>query len=474
MLKMRNKAKKITMQALFFLFYSTLTASLLVSAVIIGASSALIFRNYEFQNRVFPDVYADGIQLTGKTEAAVKSIWHTKNNDYRSVLFELQLGNQIATLSASDLQLGYDDTLIARQAMLIGRSGNFLSDAYIRLLRPKTVITPILTFQTDIFKGTVDTLAQSVDTPPQEALFTFNNGRVTEFRPSATGKRVNREVAYNQFVQLIRNLPKNKSGRYPIILSVEPVQPRVATQNTNSFGIKEKIGTGYSEFAGSIPGRIHNVALAASKFNGVVIPPGGTLSYNEIVGDISAATGFQQGYIIKDGRTVLGDGGGVCQVSTTIFRAALNAGLPILERQGHAYRVHYYEEGGFKPGLDATVFAPSVDLKVKNDTPGYILLLTKADLNKLSLVVDIYGTSDGRVATVTTPEILSQSPPPPPLYQDDPTLPNGTIKQIDWEAWGAKTVFQYSVKRGNDTLINQQFVTNFRPWQAVYLRGTQQ
>ena len=100
----------------------------------------------------------------------------------------------------------------------------------------------------------------------------------------------------------------------------------------------------------------------------MLIPPGGTISYNEIVGDISAATGYQPAYIIKDGRTILGDGGGVCQVSTTLFRAGLSAGLPILERHPHAYRVHYYEEGGYKPGLDATVFAPGVDLKMKNDT----------------------------------------------------------------------------------------------------------
>ena len=207
--------------------------------------------------------------------------------------------------------------------------------------------------------------------------------------------------------------------------------------------------------------------------HGVLIAPGEVISYNKIVGDISASTGWQAAYIIKDGRTVLGDGGGVCQGSTTLFRAAMDAGLPILERQAHAYRVHYYEEGGYKPGIDATVFAPSVDLKIKNDTPGYLLIQTTIDLKKLTLAIDLYGTSDGRKAQISDHKILSQSPAPPALYQDDPTLPKGVTKQVDWSASGAKTVFTYKVIRGNETLINQQFISNFRPWQAVYLVGTQ-
>jgi vancomycin resistance protein YoaR len=172
-----------------------------------------------------------------------------------------------------------------------------------------------------------------------------------------------------------------------------------------------------------------------------------------------------------DGKTVLGDGGGVCQVSTTLFRAVLSAGLPVVERRAHAYRVGYYEQG-FGPGLDATVYSPTTDFKFKNNTDAYLLIQTEIDLNNLALTFEIYGTDDGRIATTSKPVITSQSSPAEDLYVDDPTLKAGVIKQIEHRAYGAKVIFDYKVIRNGEELINQKFVSNYRSWQAVYLRGT--
>src|SRR6185369_11000366 len=115
-----------------------------------------------------------------------------------------------------------------------------------------------------------------------------------------------------------------------------------------------------------------------------------------------------------------GDGGGVCQVSTTLFRAALNAGLPIVERHAHAYRVHYYEEDS-SPGVDATVYVPTVDLKFKNDTGHYILIQSIIDLTQPRLTFMIYGTNDGRVVNQTAPVVTNIRPAPADKYEDDPT-----------------------------------------------------
>ena len=237
------------------------------------------------------------------------------------------------------------------------------------------------------------------------------------------------------------------------------------------MGIKELIGKGESTFHGSIASREHNVALTAAKLNGVLVAPGDVFSFNQTVGDISAATGFQAAYIIKDGRTILGDGGGVCQGSTTLFRAVLDAGLPILERQAHAYRVSYYEQNA-KPGFDATVYDPTADLKFKNDTPGHILIQTKVDLVKNYLRIEFYGTGDGRKVSIGNIRLWNQTPPPPDIYQDDPSLPAGTVKQVDWKAWGAKAAFDWKVVRNGEVLQEKTFFSNYRPWQAVYLKGT--
>ena len=168
---------------------------------------------------------------------------------------------------------------------------------------------------------------------------------------------------------------------------------------------------------------------------------------------------------------MLDDGGGVCQDSTTLFRAVLNAGLPVVKRTAHAYRVGYYEQG-FPPGLDATVFSPSVDFQFKNDTPSHVLIQAYTLGN--SLYVDLYGTSDGRVSKISTPIVTNQTRPPPELRQDDPTLPKGTVKQVDFSAWGANVTFTRKVERNGEILINETFRSNFRPWQAIFLVGTKE
>jgi vancomycin resistance protein YoaR len=124
--------------------------------------------------------------------------------------------------------------------------------------------------------------------------------------------------------------------------------------------------------------------------------------------------------------------------------------------------------------MDATVFSPTHDLKFKNDTANYILIQAKTDIPNYTLVFEIYGTKDDRTVEITKPVILSQSPPPPDLYQDDPTLPKGTIKQVDWKAWGAKVTFNYKVTRNGENITEETFFSNFKPWQAVFLKGTKE
>lgn len=323
-------------------------------------------------------------------------------------------------------------------------------------------------------------LAKSIDKPPQNALFNFipnqnqqNQGRVAEFKPAQNGELLDQKQTINLIISALQGLKKTDHQTVQVELPIKIIKPKIQIQDVNNLGIKQLIGQGKSWFKGSIPSRIHNITLSSKRLNGLLIPPGTTFSFNQAVGEISRQTGYQPAYIIKKGRTVLGDGGGVCQVSTTLFRAALNAGLPIEERKAHAYRVHYYEEN-YQLGVDATVFSPSADLKFKNDTPAYILIQNYINLPNKELTFDLYGAWDGREATISPSRIWDQSPPPPPRYQDDPTLPLGIIKQIDWQAWGAKVAFDWQVKRGKEILQQRTFYSYYKPWQAVFLKGTAQ
>lgn len=319
-----------------------------------------------------------------------------------------------------------------------------------------------LNFDEEKIASYLEQLATSINREVEEPLFNFDGKKVVEFRPPQEGRNLKIKESTSALIQnLISPKPKD------VELVVGIVSPK--NKLTNDLGIKELIGSGISNFSGSIPNRIYNINLAASRVNGILVAPGDTFSFNERVGDISGASGYKQAYVIKSGRTVLDDGGGVCQVSTTLFRAVLNSGLPVVERVAHAYRVGYYEQG-FPPGLDATIFSPSVDFKFKNDTEHHILI--QAYTYGSTLYFDLYGTKDGRVAKLSTPIVTNVTPPPPELRQDDPSLPKGEVKQVDFPAWGANVSFSRTVTKDGVVYINETFKSNFRPWQAVYLVGT--
>ncbi len=314
-------------------------------------------------------------------------------------------------------------------------------------------------------------ISTRINRNPQNPKFNFNGGKVTEFLPALDGVLVDTEATKEKIITSFNFLVANKQLETSFDLPVKRTPPEITTDKVNNLGIKELIGRGTSTYYHSIPSRVYNVSLAAGRINGTLVAPDETFSFNNTLGDVSAFTGYQQAYIISGGKTILGDGGGVCQVSTTLFRAVLNAGLPITERAAHAYRVGYYEQGS-SPGLDATVYGPSPDFKFINNTQNYVLIESYVDPKHYSLAIEIYGTSDGRVATVTKPVISNVISSLPTVYQDDPTLPAGSVKQIDYAASGARVSFSYTVKRAGEVIFEKFFVSNYRPWAAVYLRGT--
>lgn len=318
----------------------------------------------------------------------------------------------------------------------------------------------------------VTELAQTIDRPAQNASFRFvPGGKVEEFKPEKDGYQINQAELVRLIQVALGELEMGIDTNKQIEVVVGTTKPEVLAGQINDLGIKTLIGKGESWFSGSITNRIFNLKRAADLLNGVLIPPGEEFSFNKAVGEISLATGFRQAFVIKDGKTLLGDGGGVCQTSSTLFRAVLNAGLPIDERVAHAYRVSYYEEN-YQPGFDATIFQPAPDFKFKNDTPGHVLIQTSFDEKKKYLAFELYGTSDGRKTEVSKARVWDVVAPPPDLYIDDPTLPVGQVKQTEHAARGSKVAFDWKVTRGDEVLQERTFYSNYKPWQAVYLRGT--
>lgn len=455
---------------LFWFFTGAFLSLVFVTSIVLFAYQKI------YDNKVYPGIYVGNKDFGGRTKDYVKAYFDAKNNNISTTSFRFVSDYGIATVSAKQINFGYQSDLLAIQAFSLGKSTNLFSNIslIVQAYFGGIHLSPTYTFSRDILNQSLDPIKEKIDKDPIDAQFKFANARVTAFRPSENGQamdmdRINKILEEKTLSVVASDKPQEITIPIPIVI----IEPTITTEKANNMGIKELIGKGESTFFHSIPGRVFNINLASSRIDGVLIAPGEIFSFNKTLGDISAFTGYKQAYIIQNGRTVLGDGGGVCQVSTTFFRAILDAGLPVVERNAHAYRVGYYEQDS-PPGIDATIFVPSVDLKFKNDTGHHILVQREIDLNNYSLKFYLYGTNDGRVTNISKPVILNQSAPPAPLYQDDPNLPVGQIQQTDFEAWGANVYFTRTVTKNGKTIISDKFTSNYRPWQAVFLRGTKQ
>lgn len=325
-------------------------------------------------------------------------------------------------------------------------------------------------------QGWIHTLAAEFAEPPRNAEWELaSDGQtLTTFVPEKPGRQLNENTLKYDLIRALDSQISTSSEditKSQLLLPLETLEPTVRLRDLNSLGVSELIGAGDSTFYHSIPNRVFNVALTSERVHASLVQPGDEFSFSQVVGDISSKSGYKTAYVIRNGRTELGDGGGVCQVSTTVFRAALNAGLPITAWKAHSYRVGYYEQNS-QPGFDATIYSPSVDLRFKNDTKYPIVLASFVDTKELTLRIELWGTSDGRKSELSDYKIYNQRPAPAAVRIPDPSLPSGTVKQIDWAAPGATTKFHYRVTNTDGTIRTERdFVSVFRPWQAIYLYG---
>ena len=257
--------------------------------------------------------------------------------------------------------------------------------------------------------------------------------------------------------------PKQSS----IVLTSKVSTPTLTLADLPDATTLTLIASGTSTYHHSSAARRVNISNAAVRINGAVVASGENFSFLDNLGGISTQNGFVTGLIISAGRTVDGLGGGVCQVSTTTFRALYQAGLPVVERNQHAYRVGYYEP---QVGFEAAVYDPSKDLKFRNDTGGPILIKTINDNARSALTVQVWGLPQTRKVSVSPATILARTGHPAAKYVPSTELPRGAVKQIDWAADGFDLYITRTI-RDKGKLTTDRTTTKYKPWQAIYEIG---
>lgn len=259
-----------------------------------------------------------------------------------------------------------------------------------------------VSFEREKARSFLEKISKEINKDPVNAKFKIENNKVSTFVADEKGIAVDIEKSLDIFSQLFSDNLSPQAGQ-EISLAYTIVEPQVKSKDVNNFGINTLIGEGRSNFKGSPSGRIHNIKVATARYEGLLLAPGEEFSFVDVLGPVDGEHGYLPELVIKQDKTEPEFGGGICQVSTTAFRAAIYSGLEITARKNHAYPVSYYNP----QGMDATIYIPRPDLRFKNNTSGYILFQTKIEGTELTF--SFYGTDDGRKVTVDGPNILERN-----------------------------------------------------------------
>ncbi len=305
-------------------------------------------------------------------------------------------------------------------------------------------------------------VAPDIYQPTLDAKFEIVNGRVVEFVGSQDGLKLDeiRSIEKIEGDFLNDNLSE-------IQLVVIQTKAKIKTGEVNDMGITEIIGTGHSNFAGSPANRRHNIKTGAESISGLLIKPGEEFSLITALGDINAVTGYLPELVIKGDKTIPEYGGGLCQIGTTVFRAAVDSGLPITQRRPHSYRVSYYEPAG----KDATIYDPYPDLKFKNDTKNNILIQYRIEGD--DLYFDFWGTSDGRIIEESDSVIYNITSSGPTQMIETTELEVGVKKCTESAHAGADAYFDYKVTYPDGEIMGERFSSHYVPWPARCLIGVE-
>lgn len=304
-------------------------------------------------------------------------------------------------------------------------------------------------------------ISEKIDQPAQEAKFKLENERVTEFQLAREGKKLDITKNTDKIKKYI--LANVKEIELEVLLE----KPTVLVRDINDLGISELVGRGESDFRGSPKNRVTNIEIGSKILNGLLIKPGEEFSLLRAQGPITKEAGYLPELVIKGGRTVPELGGGLCQIATTVFRVALDAGVPITQRTPHAFRVIYYEPAG----IDATIYNPSPDFRFVNDFDSWLLLQVKIEGTKL--IFELYGTNDGRKVEIDQPKIFNIVSPGPAKYIETEELKPGERKKVENAVAGANTEFVRTITYSDGEKKEELWESRYRPWPEVWLIGKQ-
>lgn len=449
---MQPVASKRTTNLIFFLGVIVLIS--IISMVSINAA-------FSVTDEIYNGVRVGNIDVGGLTvSAAEDKITAVFQEQTQNPPITLSYQNQQWSASVQDIDLGLDAAALAQQAYAVGRTGNAfyqLQEKYLAINRGH-FIPLTLSYDAKKLVAFVTDVARAIDKDPKSATLAGSRAGVS-IVPEESGFRVDIAKSVAEIARIMETkLP------FVLPLSVDEIIPAIQAKDLD--GIDGVISSYSTEFDPWDQNRSQNVALASKSVNGVIVRSGGAFSFNTYVGPRLAQYGYKIAPVFINGKLLPDWGGGVCQVSSTLYNAALLADMAIEERTSH------YRPPGYVPlGQDATVADNQLDFRFKNTSSHNIYITSEISGNQL--VVSIYGKLSGNPPEIQVVATDKKVLEPNTIVKQDPQLDLG--KEIT-EVEGQKgfQVNTYRVKYLSGREVNREFLAadDFPPEDRVVRVGT--
>lgn len=336
----------------------------------------------KWEDKIYPGTTIHGIDVGGLTVEEARELIETElMAPLKERRVRFTYANTRDWMSYGKLEVAIDDAVYAN-ALASGKSGSEEEKlAFINNGRPLD-LTPLLTFDENYVDEVVERAARAELEYSREKIARRVEGRMV-LREDATDAILDKEAYRSAIIRAIDFDPENNAY-------IEPVVTRVPTKVTQAEldPIDTKLTTFATRYRNSSDSRKYNIALAADMISSTLIMPGSEYSFNRSIGGgAGERNGFQAAGIYSGLDLVQEPGGGVCQVSSTIYNIALNLGITPTQRDNHGMKVSY-----LPPGMDAVVYSPYLDLKFKNPFDDPIYIIAHADGEELRF--NVYGAAD--------------------------------------------------------------------------------
>jgi len=420
--------------------------SILIIIGIIGYVFSINKKVATWENKIYPAINVYGVNIGGlNKEEAIGLLKEKLPSVIMDKKLKVVVEDKSVELNYSTLNPSYDFEEIANEAIAYGKDKGLLTKNSLIKGKKAAELDATITYDEEALVAFENKVLEEVGIQPKNASISINSGNIS-ITPEVAGKTINKEDLHNKLIENINGNPSHE-----VELTFELEEKEASIKRVDLEKITGKISGYSSSYTNTGDGRVRNMEIAADIIDGTIVMPGEEFSYNALIGDTTPEKGYEKANTYIGNKIVPDYGGGICQVSTTLYRAVMRANIRSTERMNHSLTVSYSE-----PGLDATVANGVIDYKFVNtyDFPIYIQGYVSGGVVNFTIYGNVEAMGNKTYDLVN--EVLEKYDAPK-KYEDDSSLPAGTEKVVSYGMPGYKAN-SYQVTYENGVEVSREFI----------------